>query len=172
MLGCGQLPYEGCGRNQARRPKSRAQTLGKAHQSDDSIAGHVDRWQTLSVESQVGIGVVFDDYEAVLACQVGQMAASVHVEHRAGGVVVMGYHIHDLARDSRSQSLGENIGSQTIAVRRNGQQTGAGSPEHLNRTEVARIVERDHVAAVQENLRDHVQPLLAAARYQHAMGID
>ena len=153
--------------------EARGEDLGEGAEVDDQALGvhALERGQILALEAQVAVGVVLDGGHAVLVDDLHELLAALQRPGAAGGVLEVGDDIDELDVRRGREDLVQLFHDHAVLIGGDGDEVGLILLEGVDRAEIARALEHDVVARVEEELAQEVQALLAAGGDEDVAGI-
>ena len=168
LLGLHQPVDDRLGGHDPAQSQAGCQRLGEGAQVDRILLVQgADRGDILSLETELAVGIVFDDKGPVLRRQLHQAVAALQRQRGAGGVVKVGQHIDELGARIPGQRFFQLVHAHAVLVQGNGHIARAVDVPGLDSPQVGGPAGDDCIPLVDKDPAKEIQGLLRAVRKEH-----
>ena len=130
------------------------------------------RREVLALEPKVSIGVVLNGGNLILIDDIHELLSALQRPGASARVLEIGDDIDELDILRGGKDTVQFFHDHAIFIRRNLDKLRLILPESIDRAKIARALQNDDVAGIQEELADEVQALLAAGGQDNLCRID
>jgi len=162
LFGLHKLLADVCGRHDPPDSQAGTEGFGERAQVDRPLWGQsCDGCQVFSLVSQCAIGIILDDQEIVVACNLHKAPTTGFGESRARRIVEVGQDVDEPHRDAADDFL-KHLDLHSVVVQGHGHKVGLVRTPRLDGTQVRWPAGEHRCAGVDEHLPNQVQGLLGS----------
>ena len=130
---------------------------------DQALRVHaLERRQILSLEAEVAVGIVLNGRDLIFGDDVHELLAALQRPGTPARVLEIRDDINELDILCRGKNLIQFLHDHAVFIGRNLDKVRLILTEGIDGAQIARALENDHIAGIQEELADKVKALLAA----------
>ena len=152
LLHLGQVLAHPQRRHDVADPEAGHHQLGERAEGEHVVAPGGDRREVLAGEPQGPVGVVLHHEEAVLLGEGREPPAAIEGEGGAGRVLEVHDRVHEAGPFAPDELLLQDVDVEPVGVDGDGQEARLEHRQRLDGADVARLVDADDVARIEEHL--------------------